>query len=325
MKKLTTFAAAVVMCAAGTAAFAAPGDAAGDYYSTDIVTYLNGCAIGSINIGGDTLISAEDMYYYSFSVEWNAEERTLRIDSVSDAVNGAPPAAEGSGAPAGTVLGKYYETDIVTYLDGEPIRAYNTGGRTYIHAEAMRDMGYEVVWNETDRTLSITSPDRAGHEYYEDIAWQTDDETNTAVYDASMSFEYTPESVTGRGAAAGCNISIGADGGRMYVHLSHTGSSIFPSELFSRMREIAYMGNIPVQYEPEERYADVAAVTKISVNGVESERIAVMQTQGNNHSDYIFFLTDIPVCRFDEIENLTFEFGTPSGESYELLPPRDPN
>ena len=40
---------------------ARPGDIAGKYYSTDIVTTLNGAQIDAINIGGQTLISAEDM------------------------------------------------------------------------------------------------------------------------------------------------------------------------------------------------------------------------------------------------------------------------
>ena len=41
------------------------GDIAGEYYSTDIHTILNGIEIDSINIGGRTLISAENMSYYS--------------------------------------------------------------------------------------------------------------------------------------------------------------------------------------------------------------------------------------------------------------------
>jgi len=40
---------------------ARPGDIAGQYYSTDIRTYLNGVEIDAINIGGQTLISGEDM------------------------------------------------------------------------------------------------------------------------------------------------------------------------------------------------------------------------------------------------------------------------
>ena len=44
-----------------TSAYAASGDIAGVYYSTDIHTYVNGYEIDSINIGGQTLIKAEDM------------------------------------------------------------------------------------------------------------------------------------------------------------------------------------------------------------------------------------------------------------------------
>ena len=44
------------------------GDIAGDYYHTDIITTLNGAPIDAINIGGETLISAEDMRFFGFSV-----------------------------------------------------------------------------------------------------------------------------------------------------------------------------------------------------------------------------------------------------------------
>ena len=323
MKRYICLFAAAILAAAGTSVYASPGDTAGDYYSTDISTSLNGCEIDAINIGGNTLISAEDMVYYSFSVEWSQEERTLRVNSVPNAVNGAPPTVVKSDLPAGSVLGQYYETDIVTYLDGEPIEAYNIGGRTYIHAEAMRSLGYEVIWDTDARTLSITSPDRTGHVYNEQIARQMESDGTAYDGEGSMAFEYTPYGVTGRSDAEACQIALGADGKNMYVHISHYGSSSYPSELFRRMREIAYTGNIPVQYAPEDRYADVSAITKITVNGTESNQIAVMQTQGNNHTDYIFRLMDIPVYSLDEIESLTFEFGTPTGESYALQQPND--
>ena len=160
MKKLLTLTA--ILFVFGISAHAASGDIAGKYYSTDIITTLNGYEIDSINIGGQTLIKAEDMKYFSFFVNWDEGERKLFIDEVEHATNGTPPEIKKSNYPSGMVLGDYYETDITTYLDGHEITAYNTGGVTYIWAEQMRDFGYEVIWSETDRTLKITSPTRAG-------------------------------------------------------------------------------------------------------------------------------------------------------------------
>ena len=111
-----------------TAAFAKSGDIAGEYYSTDIITSLNGYEIDAINIGGQTLISAEDMQYYSFEVIWNAAERLLSVEKTLHAANGIPPAVEHSALPSGTPIGNYFETDIVTTLDSLPITAYNIGG-----------------------------------------------------------------------------------------------------------------------------------------------------------------------------------------------------
>ena len=56
-----------------TTASAAPGDVAGVYYSTDINTILNGAEIMSINIGGQTLISAEDSKVKIFVIPTDEE------------------------------------------------------------------------------------------------------------------------------------------------------------------------------------------------------------------------------------------------------------
>ena len=74
-----------------TSAYAASGDIAGQYYSTDINTYVNGYKIDSINIGGQTLIKAEDMKYFSFGVFWDNDARTLSVYETAHPENGAPP------------------------------------------------------------------------------------------------------------------------------------------------------------------------------------------------------------------------------------------
>ncbi|WP_202708845.1 hypothetical protein [Sporosalibacterium faouarense] len=51
------------------------GDGVGEYYYTDIETYINGELIESWNIGGETFISIEDLSNYGFNVEWNQELR----------------------------------------------------------------------------------------------------------------------------------------------------------------------------------------------------------------------------------------------------------
>ena len=65
MKKMIVFVLLIALIIP-TNAFAKSGDIAGVYYSTDIKTMLNGYEIDAINIGGQTLINAEDMHFYSF-------------------------------------------------------------------------------------------------------------------------------------------------------------------------------------------------------------------------------------------------------------------
>ena len=156
MKKLICLGLLLLLCS--LPAQAKTGDAVGSYYATDIVTTLNGFPIESINIGGNTLIDAEAMADYGFSVTWLSETRYLDITSFG-APNEARPATKENTHPVGTALGRYYETDIVTVLDGGPITAYNIGGRTFLHAEEMARLGYIVRWDGDARTPRNSLPD----------------------------------------------------------------------------------------------------------------------------------------------------------------------
>lgn len=165
-KLIKKIAAAGLLCtlfAVGFTAYAATGDVAGNIYCTDIKTYIYHSPITSYNIGGKTVIDAEILnWYYGFDVYWYADTRRLEITDKGGSFESLQAMSgelvESAVETVGDVFGHYYETDIVTTLNGEQIESYNIGGRTFIVAEAMRDFGYNVDWNSEERTLTITKP-----------------------------------------------------------------------------------------------------------------------------------------------------------------------
>ncbi len=158
------------------------GDVAGDVYPTDIKTYLFDYEINSYNIGGRTVIICEDLgWYYMFYVEWKADERRLEltddmrkrrgyIEDIESAeqrhigqwIANRPKDYFDTPAPE-----HIYHTDIVTTLDGREINSYNVNGRTAIVVEDLRDFGYDVIWDEEERTLNV-------YERFENVATETD-------------------------------------------------------------------------------------------------------------------------------------------------------
>ena len=109
MKRLfTSFLLLSLLTQSSFAAQTPIGSVAGSYYSTDIVTTLNGEEIHAINIGGQTLISAEDMRDYGFSVVWDSDNRTLSVYRLFHSKDTAPPTVSRTDLPTGTVLGHYY-------------------------------------------------------------------------------------------------------------------------------------------------------------------------------------------------------------------------
>ena len=183
MMKKIFFAIASAIMLFGVNALAAPGDVIGNVYPTDIVTYMYYAPITSYNIGGKTCIDAEILnWHYGFDVYWLADERHLDIDDKGGrfvSLQAMSGEIVESSKESPQSVGKYYETDIITTLNGNAIESYNIGGRTVICAEAMRDFGYNVDWDPEKRTLTISKP----MDFYK---YETDYGTIRSMYDYKL-------------------------------------------------------------------------------------------------------------------------------------------
>lgn len=310
MKKTLSILLSIIMILSATVICSAKsGDVVGAYYSTDITTLLNGCEIDAINIGGQTLISAEDMHFYGFNVNWYPENRELHISNAFRAINGEPPAVKKSGCPSGTPIGNYYETDIITYLDGKPITAFNIGGRTYVHAEQMSDWGYIVTWNEADRVLDVLSADRAGYVYAIPLSQgkPTDEEGV-----GSFSISYTGDGIFATEDADHFNASFHCHGNGYSITTSfYQNDTLFRSaELLNKFRSFVSDG---------EGQGLINKSVKIAVNGYTAQNISVSYGKGNGHYDFEFAFDGVPMFTKEEINELVFSVDENVGaDKYEI-------
>lgn len=318
MKKLFIIPSLLLTASLSITAFAKTGDIAGEYYSTDIKTYLNGSEIEAINIGGQTLISAEAMQYYGFHVYWHPEERILTVDESRLPSSNTPPLVTSSSASIGVPVGYYYETDIVTYLDNVPITAYNTGGKTYIHAEAMRDFGYRVKWLATERKLDIKSPVKSGYVY--DIRLSSG-KPQTQEGTGSFSVKYTKDSLLGNGDADYLNLSMYSSGKdyNFTIAFYQNDGLFYSTALMDRLRQLCYDGfNVETPCDKSEKYDLVNQNIEICINGYKANKVSVTSGAGNGHRDFYVTAEDLPVFEKDSITEIIFTVGNPTGEPYKI-------
>ncbi len=166
MKKFTLF--LMLICILTSVTVFAADKPDGHIYSTDILTFVNGSPINGYNIGGKTVIIAEDLAGYGFDVEYDDTIRTLRIKSYFNRGYGEKP--EVQRGKVGEIVGNIYKTDIKCYYNGLLIVGYNIGGRTAICIEDMGDTtvspngdyGYsqylgKAHWDGENRIISYES------------------------------------------------------------------------------------------------------------------------------------------------------------------------
>lgn len=169
MKKLMVALLTVVLLFIGNTVFA-DTNIVGHIYSTDILAFVNDKPIYGYNIGGRTVVIAEDLDNYGFHCFYNDDERKLEIIAYFYELGNDLKIAEIPRGKVGKIVGDIYKTDIKVFLNGVEIEGYNIGGRTAICLEDMGELqdspnaeyGYskylgKSVWNENDRTISFES------------------------------------------------------------------------------------------------------------------------------------------------------------------------
>lgn len=169
MKKFILTAIAIATLAIGTVtASAKVGDIAGDIYTTDILTQVDGLDIQSYAINGQTLIALEDLAPYGFNVYYNDNIRTVFITKCGEPSPDFKPHFERG--KVGEVAGHYYETDIKAVVNGESILGgyvYAIDGKMAAPVEVIGTSTlnmqerheYQMLhsYNDSKRLLSLTT------------------------------------------------------------------------------------------------------------------------------------------------------------------------
>lgn len=157
MKKvLHIFLSLLIICMISVSVYAANGDVVGNIYATDIRACINGVWVDSYNIGGRTVVILEDISDHCY---YNDEFRMLLC-------YGLHPNSLNEGATVqcfkpGKIIGKVYESDIKTLIQGKEVPSYSLNGKM---AVAIEDLGGDntfsdilgrYIWNPEDRTISL--------------------------------------------------------------------------------------------------------------------------------------------------------------------------
>lgn len=278
---------------------------AGYYYNSDIVAFLDGAPVESINIGGSTCISAEAMKNYGFSVKWDSDSRILNINCENKDTLPEPAFEPKRDIKSGTVAGKYYHTDIITYLDWKEIASFNTGGKTYILAEQMKEFGYKVIWNAQSRTLDIISPKKAGYEYTLNLV---EGKANSDASSGSFTIDIKGNNTVISGDGEYFNAFLSLYRGQYAVSMQfYQYQSLFSSEkLITKLNALKcsdVYGSVPC----EEKHIETAESIVFMINGKRAENICIMRSQGNGHVDFRFTFDSIELFTKEEIKSIYFE------------------
>ncbi len=142
MKKFIYSVTAIILLST-VLATAESGDIKQPYFTTDILTYMDGIPIQTWSLNGRMLIALEDLESYGFSVSYDENIRTLFVNKTNEPYEDFHPVYERG--TEGEIAGYTYETDIVAYVNGTYIPTESINGKLLAVAE---DLGRVV--NEND-------------------------------------------------------------------------------------------------------------------------------------------------------------------------------
>ncbi len=136
---------------------AAIGTIMGDVLYTDIKTYFNGELINGINVDGYTAISARAFQGRGYTVTFDEAKRRVDINRTDKQVEKIFEKPLSKDLKVGTVIGHILATDIVVYIDGTRMAAYNFDGYMVVMVPYLvqPDNGISVEYNNITRKLMV--------------------------------------------------------------------------------------------------------------------------------------------------------------------------
>jgi len=148
---------AAVILSVAVSASASPkvGDVMGNVLYSDITAYINGQAIPTSVIQGQTLVVVENLDRYGFDVTWNSGARALKVElNTSKKFNPLSVVKDTANKP-GSFKQYYYYTDIKTYISGVEVPSYAINGQTLMNFELLKKYG-KLKWDAQAKTISLT-------------------------------------------------------------------------------------------------------------------------------------------------------------------------
>lgn len=94
--------------------------------------------------------------------------------------------AVSANAANGDVIQPIYSTDILTYMDGIPIKSYNIGGQTLICLEDLSNYGFSVYYCDEVRCLFVNKTGNANEDFYPVIERNSVGETIGYTYETDI-------------------------------------------------------------------------------------------------------------------------------------------
>lgn len=134
--------------------YAYPPKIIGDVLSTDVIAYIDKMPIRCYNYANSTYVLAKDLRNYGFEVTWNGDARTVNITlpekrTVTKFSADEKQALE-KREPMGIKKYDFYQTDIQTLFDGEPVTS--TGVPASINADGKILILFDSLGNHFGRT-----------------------------------------------------------------------------------------------------------------------------------------------------------------------------
>lgn len=292
------------------------GEITGTVRNTDIKAYINGLPVKSYNIDGWTGIVAEDLREYGFEVIWNGDARTLEVFHSIFADVTASYQFEENTKPIGSHAGYVYNTDILTYVNGEPVKGYNIGGQTIIVIDELQCYG-DVVWNPEKREISYTRTEPWDINLHDETISPYNHSYDFPAADGidSISVKYTKSEDGTYDYAiqsenldhiSWINLSYSKENDGLKLGFSMIANHLmFDEEFVNLCFEVS-----TVRYDGEilNNSAELAnEYAKVYINGNSVKILKVTQGKGNNHMDY-YFVLDSNIQKND-IKSFEFTFG----------------